>query len=108
MAFDSDGAGNISRPIVGMTITDSQITDSVQLYARSSGTAKITCKLKSTGAEQSFNVSVITKQEAELQRLAMEWVRAYDEYNAKLKTTLSEAASLVLRQSSEFWFIKHC
>lgn len=93
VAFDSDGAGNISRPIVGMTITDSQITDSVQLYARSSGTAKITCKLKSTGAEQSFNVSVITKQEAELQRLAMEWVRAYDEYNAKLKTTLSEAAS---------------
>lgn len=93
VAFDSNGAGNISRPIVGMTITDSQITDSVQLHARSSGAAKITCKLKSTGAEQSFNVSVITKQEAELQRLAMEWVRAYDEYNAKLKATLSEAAS---------------
>lgn len=89
-AFDANGLVSVSRS----TNAAEKYTDTVQIYARSGGTAVISCKL-SDGTEKAYSVRVFTSKEQKITQAAQEWLQGYDTYVARMEAVLLERSSSV-------------
>lgn len=97
LSFDDTDAKTVSHPISGMTVTDSKITDSVIMYARAPGKVTVTCKLQTSGIEESFQILVYKEAKEAFETLRDEYLRnAYNNYIRAVTVVLKEKQDEVL------------